>query len=489
MTTNPYEIAEDGDAREIRFLDHSRAAYEMFLRCKHLPRKEWRGRTVHTDRWSLARILGEPLPEESLPVSEYLFDYQRFLVRRALAARSYGIWADCGLGKTAMMLEWARHLEPLGPVLFVCPLSVVEQTQEEAERFYGERFVHRLDHLPSGSPGPGTWIINFERLKTDADFSAFHAVALDECSILKNKFGVTARTLTAAVRGRPYRLALSATPAPNEYIEYANIALWLGVVRPLSEFFASFFVHDEDLGRWRLKRHAERAFWEWVSSWALYINDPAAWGFSPVPLRLPRLEFNRHVFDVSSDAAKRIAIDTGELFHADVGKHVKRSDLARVTKREPERYDIVARIRESRRDTPSLIWCHHNIEQTELKARIPDALIIDGSTPPERREEIRRALWRGEVSTIISKPSVLSQGVNLQVCGQVIFCSLSDSFQDYYQAMKRVHRYGGLESVDVHVVVSTLETAIVENLQQKQARYLDDVRNCERVFIESENRR
>lgn len=468
----------------ISFDGNTPEAYSFFLRCKKLPRKLWTGRTVLTDEWSLAFILGEDAATQEVSYSDYLFDYQSWLVNRSLRAQKYGVWADTGLGKTAIELEYARLLQPNGPVLIVCPLSVAEQTQEECEKFYGHNFVKRLSRQPDSSPGEGVWLINYERLKEGVDFSWANAVVLDECAILRNKFGVTYKILRSAVDKVNYRLALSATPAPNEYAEYANIALWLGVVRSLSEFFSGFFIHDETLGRWRPKRHAEKELWRWIASWGLYMHDPERWGFAPLKLQMPTVSYHKHQVLADGQSVKEAKVASQSLLSQDAGRMMKRSDLARITKRLGERYELIRRIRNEAPDKQSLVWVHHNYEQDQVKAVIPDAVVIDGSTPHDKREEIRRAFIRGDVRTLISKPSVMSQGVNLQVAEQVIFSSLSDSFDDWYQAKNRVVRRGGRDHVDVHIVYSDLEAVVLDNVMNKQHNFLADVQHCEDVFIE-----
>ena len=379
-----------------------------------------------------------------------LFGFQRDLVAWAAKKGRAAIWADTGLGKTRMQIEWARMMGH--KTIIVAPLAVTAQTIEEASALGIDVSYARST---AEVTGPLT-ITNYER--TDAfDPAMFGAVVLDESSILKNFEGKTRSALIRQWKDTPCRLACSATPAPNDVTELANHAEFLGVM-PRNEMLAAYFVHDDD--GWRPKRHAVGHMYEWMSGWAAAVRRPSDMGHPEEDglYDLPPLTFRQHVVGVNESPE-------GQLFAVDLGgvggrSRVRRSTLDARCERTAELVNA--------NDDPWVVWCGLNDEADMLARLIPGAVNVQGNDTPETKAEQLMSFAHGEFRVLITKPSIAGMGLNFQHAAHMAFTGLSDSYEAYYQAVRRCWRFGQKRPVHVHIIVSELEQQIVANVQHKE---------------------
>lgn len=365
--------------------------------------------------------------------------------RRGRAA----IWWDCGMGKTLAQLEWARHAADTAIVL--APLSVARQTIREAHRIdLDVTYIRHQDQVT----GPGVYITNYE-MAHNLDPRAWGAVVLDESSILKNVDGKTRRTITETFRRTPYRLACSATPAPNDVAELTNHAAFLGVMSR-AEMLAAYFINDEK--DWRLKGHAADAMFRWMATWAQTARRPSDLGYPDDGYRLPELNITQHV------AAAAVTAGDGQLFATDLGGVGRRAQVRRET--------LTARVEHAAAlagdDNQWIVWCGLNDEADMCTNNIDGAVNVEGSWAPERKAEALEAFQDGEIRVLVTKPSIAGFGMNFQNASRMAFVGLSDSYETYYQAIRRCWRYGQTQPVDVHIVTSELEQQIVENVKRKE---------------------
>lgn len=396
------------------------------------------------------RIILEPSGKSPpMPMTTALFDWQRDVVRWALARGRSCLFADCGLGKTLMQLEWARQVG--GRVLILAPLAVARQTVNE-----GARFGIESRYLRKDDGGPGIIVTNYEMLQ-HFDVPTLDGIVLDESSILKAHDGATRTAIIEAFRSTPYRLACTATPAPNDHIELGNHAEFVGAMTR-AEMLAMFFVHDGGSTQdWRLKGHAREAFWEWIASWAVMIRRPGDLGYSNDGYDLPPLNVHHHILDVSEPLPGMLFVDAATTLHDQ--RAARRASLEeRVAK-------IASMVNAS--SEPWVVWCDLNDESAALAAAIPDAVEVKGADKPEDKESRLMAFTNGEARVLVSKPSIAGWGMNWQHCAKVAFCGMSHSWEAYYQAVRRCWRFGQKRPVDVHAVVSDAEDAVLQNIERK----------------------
>lgn len=389
-----------------------------------------------------------------------MFPFQRAITRWACRRGRSAVWADCGLGKTIISLEWLRLVTDRegGSGLVLTPLAVAEQFVEE-----GEKFGIPVNVCRDGSEvRPGINVTNYERLHR-FDASAFVAMVADESSILKDYASSTRNALIDAFNRTPYRMACTATPAPNDHIELGNHAEFLGVLTR-TEMLSTFFVHDGgDTQTWRLKRHAAADFWRWVCSWAVVIRRPSDLGFSDEGYYLPRL----HIKDVTVPADDDLASAMGTLFA------VQASTLTE--QRSARRGSLAARVAEAAAivaaepSEPWLLWCDLNDESSALVAAIPGAVEVRGSDDPETKVERLNGFRSGKYRVLVTKPSIAGHGMNWQHCARVVFVGLSNSWEQWYQAIRRTHRFGQQRDVRCYMVSSESEGKVAANLNRKQA--------------------
>lgn len=384
-------------------------------------------------------------------VHESLYDWQTEIVEWAARVGRAAIWADTGLGKTRMQLEWARAVAGDGTVLVVAPLAVCEQTVREAHAI-GIDAAYARD---GEGLGPGVWVTNYEMVER-FDPAMLDAVVLDEASILKQSAGKTRTLLIEHFRQVPYRLACTATPAPNDPEELTNQAEFLDVMSRVN-MLAAYFVHDQD--GWRPKGHARGPMFEWMATWALAIRRPSDMGYPDDDYVLPGLEIESHLLPVEIE-------QEGQLFATDLGGVGGRAEVRRSTL--TARCETVAELVAAEPGEPWVLWCGLNDEADMLANLIPDAVNVKGAMTPEEKARELLAFADGDTRVLITKPSMAAFGLNWQHCARMAFVGLSDSYEAYYQAIRRCYRYGQQRVVEAHVVLSELEGQIAQNIARKE---------------------
>lgn len=392
-------------------------------------------------------------------LNEHLFDFQHAIVSWAVRRGRAAIFADTGLGKTLMQLSWANEVASHndGIVLVLAPLAVSEQTIEQGSTFGIE--VKRVPH--SGAiDSPGVWITNYERMDA-IDFSELHGLVLDESSILKAHDGKTRQHIITSAQGVPYRLSCTATPSPNDFEELGNQCEFLGVMTR-AEMLATYFVNDTgDTGTWRLKGWGASKFWEWMGSWAVVLRNPSDLGFDGSKYILPEPEYVEHVIQTE-------AIE-GDLF--------SRPAMTMTERRKAQRDSIEARCKaladvvNADTSEPWLIWCHLNDEAELLAELIPGAVNVQGSDKAEYKAEQMMKFSSGELRVLISKPKICGFGMNWQHCARMAFVGLDDSFEKFYQAVRRCYRFGQKRNVQVHMFTAENEGQILANLKRKEVQH------------------
>jgi len=381
-----------------------------------------------------------------------LFDFQRDIVRWALRRGRAAIFADCGLGKTPMQLEWARHIP--GRVLILAPLAVSEQTVREGKKFGIP--VTQARTQEQSDDGEQITITNYEMLH-HFDPSVFTGIVLDESSILKSYTGKIRTQIIESFVDTPYRLACTATPSPNDYMELGNHAEFLGAMTRV-EMLSMFFVHDGgETQKWRLKGHAEDNFWKWLCSWSIMFRKPSDLGYDNDGFNLPPIHVH-HVM-VTSTAPS----DT--LFPMPASTLQERIQARRDTI--AERTEACANLINGNK-APWLIWCNLNAESSALAKRIDGAVEITGSDKPDDKSSRMMGFSSGDINRLVTKPSIAGFGMNWQHCSNVAFVGLSDSYEQYYQATRRCWRFGQINPVHVHIITADTEGAVLSNIARKE---------------------
>jgi hypothetical protein len=391
-----------------------------------------------------------------------LFPFQADTVRWALSLGRAAIFADTGLGKTFMQLAWAREVASHTgrPVLLLAPLAVAEQTIREAGKF-GIDGVHVVACADDVMPGVN--VTNYDKLhRFDSD--AFSGVVLDESSILKNAQGRTRNKIIAAFSQTPYRLACTATPAPNDYGELGNHAEFLGVMDE-AIMKARWFINDlgDILAPWRLKKHAEKAFWRWVVSWARCIGKPSDMGdYSDDGYNLPQLIETVHHVDVDLTGGR----EDGMLFRVpDMSATAIHAEKRRTCE---DRARKVAALVASEPDEPWVIWCDTNYDQDAVTALLPGAIDVRGNMTPEQKAA-GLLRFSDEGGIVVTKPKIAGMGLNWQHSARTAFVGGSYSYEGYYQAIRRQWRFGQTREVHAHVVMAKTETALWYAIRRKAA--------------------
>ena len=475
------------------YLDDSIDSYRTFLKVKSLPRYEIHGRmAVVPDEYAAAigieidrETAGEYVP------SDWLFDYQRDIVRMAVEKRRFAIFADCGLGKTPMLLEFARHVRAVQtkPVLIVSPLMVVKQTMEEAAKFYGDSLP--IEQVPAKSlanwmstPGGRVGITNYDALRDDTPSGDLGGLILDESSMLKSHYGKWGQVCLRLGAGVPWKLALTGTPAPNDRIEYANHAVFLDAFPNVNSFLARFFINrGQTQERWELKPHALRPFYRALSHWCIFLTDPSTYGWKDNVQSIPPIHVSIEEVTLSQEQQRKVQQTTGQLFVTELGGITTRAKLSRMAKCESSpKPQYIADLVRSWPDESTIIWCRYNDEQRAIESVLPEAASIDGDTPLEDRQRLVDDFKAGRVRVLITKPKILGFGLNLQVCTRQVFSGLQDSYEEYYQAVKRSNRIGSTKPLMVHIPVSDVERPMVENVLRKARRVEADTREQEAMF-------
>ena len=396
---------------------------------------------------------GFSVPESAL--GEAAFDWQRYIVKWALKRGKAALFEDCGLGKTLQQLIWANKVFEMtaSPVMILAPLAVAPQTKLEGEKF-GIRVNICENHADVVD---GINITNYEKIEK-FDMSQFAAVVLDESSILKSYMGKTKRLICSRFKDIPYKLACTATPAPNDLMELLNHAEFLGVMNS-NEALSVWFIADQShSGKYRLKKHAERDFWQWVSSWAVCISKPSDIGFSDEGYILPELREHDVILETDTLSNDVTMSATGYMKERRRTLKARCKKVSEIVAGSPEQF---------------VIWCGMNDEADELRKLIPEAVEIRGSDKTQRKESAAVDFVNGKTRVLISKPSIFGYGLNFQNCCNTVFCGMDYSFESYYQAVRRFYRFGQEREVNVYRVLGERERVILDTVTGKERQKAD----------------
>ena len=382
-----------------------------------------------------------------------LYDFQKDIVRWALKKGKACIFADCGLGKTPMQLSWAYqvHKHTGGKILILAPLAVASQTRREAEKFgYSAKVVEQQSDCIEGIN-----ITNYEKLDRFVA-NEFVGIVLDESSILKSYSGKVRTAIIQNFHDIPYKLACTATPAPNDYMELGNHSEFCGVMtRP--EMLSMFFVHDGgETSKWRLKGHAEDVFWQWLATFCVFVDNPRNIGYEVSGYNLPKLNI------------REIIVDGDEPTHESLSLTERRQ--ARKDSLELRCKQAASLVNNS--DEQWLVWCDLNDESHKLHELINDSVEVQGSDKDEHKSNSMLDFSNGDIKCLVTKPKIAGFGMNWQNCHNMIFTGLSDSYEQYYQAVRRCWRFGQDKEVNVYIIISKKEGCVKENIERKQNDFL-----------------
>jgi hypothetical protein len=510
-------ITINGSVAEVRFKQFDLVNYALFLKTKKLPESQcaydWRADeyTITTPA-RFAWMLGADVAPQAItaaPLAEYLFDYEAFIVRVALESKRYAIFADCGLGKTAMFLEYARHiiLSNGGRVLIVSPKQIITQTRDESTRWYGNTLpVERIESPAElaawcKAEGPGLGITNYQKFIGGpiSELRYLTGLILDESSILKTGGGVIKWNLIKSARGIEYKLSCTATPAPNDIMEYASQASFLEKLRTEGEILWTFFSKDK-AGNWHIKPHARPGFYRFMASWSLYLRDPSKYGWKDNLKSIPAPVTIEHRIAPTDEQVREAAPFGLGLAGAQSAGITQRSKLSQIAKgfiyeggkRNSRRIPsnkpaaVAEIIRKDLRDgLQVLVWTVFDEEARILLEHLPELTILDGATPVAQRDPIIEAFRDGEIPGLIARASMLAFGMNFQNCGSMVFSGWDDSYEKFYQAVKRAVRYGQTRSVRVHIpFIPELEGMVLDNIINKRDAFERDAQQQERYYCE-----
>ena len=466
------------------------------------------------DALAAVGVISETAVRSEWTISEHLFDYQQWIVNRALDRERFALFADTGLGKTAMQLDWAVNVHRVtgGRVLILAPLSVCRQTIAEAARFYDDV---RVDDLTIRSDlddwlggGEGLGITNYEKFDRSGpgdrwgdDSWPVAGVVLDESSMLK-AFGVRKFAVMRAFGGVRFKLACSATPAPNQRTEFAQHAVFLGQVRSTTEYLTAFFVNRD--GDWQFKPHARDAWAANLASWAVFVRDPKRWGFADHLADLPELTEDFPTVGLTEEQVVAARLhehgDQSSLFGATPGGVASRTKMMQIAHGFELDDGAVARRYPSLKpqwiadlvcgehaEDSVIVWVTFDEEGDQLAALIPGSIHLSGKVRPAVRDAAIEAFRTGADDAprvLILKPAMFGFGVNLQACSVQVFSTITDSFERYYQCVRRSYRFGQTRSVRVYVPLTDLDQAIAMNVMNKQSTFQADADEIEQAVVD-----
>jgi superfamily II DNA or RNA helicase len=392
------------------------------------------------------------------PLNPNLFDYQADVTDYLLRAGSGAAFLDTGLGKSIISLDWGRVIceHTNRPVLMLAPLAVGPQHEKEARRFgIDARYIRTADQI-----GSGINITNYERLHLFSP-SQFGGLILDESSIVKSYGGATSRALMAFAEPIKYRLACTATPAPNDHMELGQHSQLLGAMES-NEMLARWFISDQSsMGKYRLKRYGVDDFWSWVASWARMASKPSDLGYSDDGFSRPGATIDLHYVDANLMAGAQ----DGELFRrVDTSATAIHSEKRRTAAARAER---IAELVANDPNEAWCIWCDTDYEADELTKRIPEAIEVRGSMSADMKESRLVDFSEGRERVIVTKASIAGHGLNWQHCARCAFAGLSFSYEAFYQAQRRFDRFGQKRKVQIHIALAETEGVIWQTIQRK----------------------
>lgn len=382
-----------------------------------------------------------------------MYDFQKDITRWALKKGKACVFADCGLGKTVVQLEWSQqvHNHTKGKILILAPLSVCEQTKREGEKFgYDVNICESQDDVKDGIN-----ITNYEKLDKFVA-NEFVGVVLDESSILKSYSGKVRTSIIQNFHNVPYKLACTATPAPNDYMELGNHSEFCGVMTR-SEMLSMFFVHDGgQTSKWRLKGHAEDVFWQWLASFSVFVDNPRNLGYEVKWYDLPKLNINEIVVDGEDPTNESLSLTERRQARKD-SLELRCSKAAELVNNSDEQW---------------LVWCDLNDESNKLHELINESVEVQGSDKDSHKSGSMLKFSEGKIKCLVTKPKIAGFGMNWQNCHNMIFTGLSDSYEQYYQALRRCWRFGQEHEVNVYIIISAKEGCVKDNIERKQKDFV-----------------
>ena len=382
-----------------------------------------------------------------------LYDFQKDIVRWALKKGKACIFADCGLGKTPMQLSWAHqvHVHTGGKVLILAPLAVADQTKREAEKFgYVAKVVEEQSQCIDGIN-----ITNYEKLDRFIA-NEFTGIVLDESSILKSYSGKVRTAIIQNFHEVPYKLACTATPAPNDYMELGNHSEFCGVMTR-AEMLSMFFVHDGgQTSKWRLKGHAEDVFWQWLATFSVFVDNPNNIGYEIDGYNLPHINIQEIIVDGDTPTTETLTLTERRQARKD-SLELRCGKAAELVNNSDEQW---------------IVWCDMNDESYKLHELINESVEVQGSDKDTHKSKSMLDFSKGDIKCLVTKPKIAGFGMNWQNCHNMIFTGLSDSYEQYYQALRRCWRFGQKEQVNVYIIISAKEGCVKENIERKQTDFL-----------------
>lgn len=382
-----------------------------------------------------------------------LYEFQKDIVRWALKKGKACIFADCGLGKTPMQLSWAYqvHKHTGGKILILAPLAVADQTKREAGKFgYEAKVVEKQEDCISGIN-----ITNYEKLDRFIA-NEFTGIVLDESSILKSYSGKVRTAIIQNFHEVPYKLACTATPAPNDYMELGNHSEFCGVMTR-AEMLSMFFVHDGgETSKWRLKGHAEDIFWQWLATFSVFVDNPNNIGYDIDGYNLPLLSIQEIIVDGDAPVTETLTLAERRQARKD-SLQIRCEQASRLVNNSDEQW---------------LVWCDLNDESHKLHELINGSVEVQGSDKDAHKSSSMLNFSKGGLKCLVTKPSIAGFGMNWQNCHNMIFTGLSDSYEQFYQALRRCWRFGQEKPVNVYIIISSKEGCVKENIERKQTDFL-----------------
>ena len=483
-------------------------SYKTFLAIKSLPRYRFEGRLAYVPR-EYADMIGVKMPvaaaKDYRPES-FLFDYQRDIARLAIRKRKFATFICPGYGKSLIDFEFAHHALDAcrnKRCLLVAPLMVVRQMIAEHRRFYPDAAWPlervRAAELPGWlhKTGAAFGITNYEAIREGLTPGNLGILILSESSMLKSMYGNWGRRLIELGRGLEWKLCETGTPAPNDRIEYASHSVFLDQHPTVNSFLARYFVNrGQTDNRWELKPHALRPFYRSLSHWCIFMENPKTYGWKDNADTIPPIHVHIHDVPLTQEQRELVGRMGGDMFGSPGGitSRAKLSQLAKGTVRNGDKvFDVATNkpgyirdlVRGWEREESTLVWCVFNREQDTMEETFPDAASIRGETPEEKREQYIDDFQQGRVKVMISKPECMGLGLNLQVATRQIFNGLRDSFEEFFQCVKRSNRVGSTRELNVHVPITEVERAMVDTVLAKAKRVQQDADEQEAIYKEN----
>ena len=389
-------------------------------------------------------------------INPLIYDFQNAIVKWAIRKGRAAVFADCGLGKTPIQLEWAKYVynKINQNIIIFAPLAVNQQTVEEGDKFNIDVNICR----EQSDVVPGINIANYE-IMHKFNHDCFGGIVLDESSILKSYGGIYRKDLTEFAKNIKYKLCCTATPAPNDLVELINHAEFLDVMRG-KEMIALYFTQDGNTThKWRLKKHAQKDFWKWMATWSVALRKPEDIGYSHSGFDLPDLNIVKCITESEAAEGHLFAVEATGL------KEQRLAQKASLNHRLQKTIQIINNSQDQ-----WLIWCNYNYESDSLKKNIPGSVEIKGADPTSHKEKSMMDFKHSKIRVLVTKPSIAGFGMNFQQCHNIIFVGLSHSYEQYYQALRRCWRYGQKHAVNIYIVISEAERNILNNVLDKEKR-------------------